>query len=169
MRYYMLAATLLIGCGSAPAPLDLASPVVLDFAAPVEDLAQPAPPDLAFSICTAPQPGIYNELLFYNYTLAGGGTAMGANSQTAVIVKNDGSFVRPSTTFATPTLYHCSFTAVDSTTCLAPCCPGQTASPVMYFDKGGWTFWVGGACAFQTTTGAQYIANITDVEGFFVR
>ncbi len=168
MRYLAFLVLFAVACGSSPAPADLTSPV-FDFAAPDDDMAAPIPPDMVTLPCTMPQPGIYSEVVIYNYVPAAGGTSMLASAQTNVIIKNDGTISRPSSGFTTPTLYHCNFAAIDPVTCLASCCPGQPTSPTMYFDKGGWTFWLGGACSFQTTTAAQYIANITEVEGYFVR
>src|SRR5512147_1735382 len=170
MRHLALLAITLAACGDGGDAPDLAPLVTPDLSVAESDLSvPPLPPDLMPPLCATPQPGIYAEVVQYNYTPAAGGTAMFATSETFAIVKNDGSYMRPSSTFTSPTLFHCSFTAVDPATCMAPCCPGQTASPTMYFDRGGWVIWSGGACAFQTATGAQFIANITDVEGYFQR
>lgn len=164
---HLALALVVMGCGGGGAgiapdlsaqvsELDLA--VALDLS-PSPDLSEP---------CTPPQAGVYNEQVQFNYAPAGGGTAMYATSVSTAIVRNDGSFARPQPAFAAPTLFHCNFTAIDRMTCLAACCPSQMASPTLYVDKGGWSLWLGGACAFQTTTGAQYVANVTDVAGYFV-
>lgn len=174
MRYVVIAtAVLCAACSSsdkAP-PLDLAIVLEADLAQLI-DLTAPdaaSPPDFAFSPCTAPHAGIYYETVQYSYVPAAGGTSTFAAFGSTVVVKNDGSYIRAASTFASPDRYHCAFTSVDALTCLAACCPGQGSSPTMYFDNGGWAQWTSGACAFQTVTGAQYIANITDVEAYFTR
>jgi hypothetical protein len=114
-----------------------------------------------------PMPGIYNEGVSYTFVSASGGmpTMVGWNS--TVVVRNDGTFARPVTgPPAGPAQFHCTYTSVDQQTCMAPCCPDQVTSPVMYFDKGGWTIWTTGSCAFQTLSAAQYIATITTIESY---
>lgn len=164
---------LLAGCGSgAPVSADLSSPVVEDFAVGAVDFSTPLPPpDLMPPTCSMPKPGIYNESITFTYVPAAGGmVTLSGNTQTA-IVRNDGTITRPVVTFPAPNLFHCNFTtvAVDTKTCLALCCPDQASSPTLYVDGSGWTLWLGGACAYQTTTGAQYVANVTASDGYFVR
>jgi len=170
-----MAVFLLATCGNADkVPPDLTVTVEADLAMLV-DSAMPSSdmigvlPDFAFSPCATPKPGIYNETVQYNYAPAAGGPAMFASWGSTAVVRNDGSFSRPSNVFVSPDRYHCGFTTFDMLTCIAVCCPGQAGSPTMYFDAGGWTTWTGGACAFQTTTGAQFIANILTVDGYFTR
>jgi len=174
MRYFMIATAFLCACGSSDKqPPDIAVAVEVDLAAP-DDLTvlasiDAALPDFAFSSCTPPHVGIYNETVQYSYVPAAGGPSTFASSGSIVAIKNDGSYTRPSAVFTSPDRYHCLFTSVDALTCLTACCPGQASSPTMYVDNGGWALWTGGACAFQTTTGAQFIANIADVEAYFTR
>ncbi len=173
MRNLVLATVItLVACGSTSVPpLDLSIAIEPDLALPA-DLAMPtdaAPSDFAFAQCASPSPGIYGETVQYTYELMAGAPPSFATSVSTVIVKNNGSYSRPSPVFASPDRYHCSFETVDATTCMAACCPGQASSPTMYFDSGGWTMWTSGACAFQTTTGAQFVANIVSVEGYFTR
>lgn len=174
MRNLLFVACLLSGCGSGskePGAADLAQAVVLDLAHVDEpDLAVVLPiADMAFSPCTAPMPGIYSETIYYNYVSGAGGVAQSAGGSAILVVRNDGSFERPVMPLVSPTQFHCGFTSIDPLTCLANCCPGQPSTPVMYFDRAGWTLWVGGTCQFTTTPGSSYIATITDVEGFLNR
>lgn len=174
MRNFVFAATLIFaGCGSASMPVgDLSVVVEPDLSLSADLAASPIDaslPDFAFSLCTMPKAGIYNETVQYQYVPVSGGPSTFASSGSTVVIKNDGSYIRPSTVFGSPDRYHCLFTNVDAVTCFAACCPGQPSSPTMYFDGGGWTMWMGGACSFQTTTGSQYIANIASVEAYFTR
>ena len=163
-------ALLLVGCGSGAQPTaDLALPSSPEDLS-VVDLALPSvPPDMVVLPCSSPKAGIYNESISFTYAPAGGGMAIAAGNTQPAIVRNDGTLTRPMATFPAPNLFHCNFTAVDPKTCLATCCPDQASSPLVYVDGGGWILWLGGACAYQTTTGAQYVANVTMLDGYFVR
>lgn len=159
---YVLIATLAAGCSSNQAtPSDL-STAAADMAVPDMSPAPPAP-------CDSPRPGIYGETVQYTYAPIGGGQPMFSTYASTVIVRNSGAFERPLSAIYSPTQFHCGFSAVDPQTCTAPCCPGQVSSPTLYFDRGGWTTWMAGACSFQTTTAATYAATITDAEGTFSR
>lgn len=169
-----IVALLVVGCGDGAGPAlgDMTPAPPTDLSAVVVDISPPpAPPDMAVAKCTTPMPGIYSEYIQFNWVPLGGGVSMGSGWQSQVVVKNDGAIERPTTNIPAPTLYHCLFTEadLDKDACLAPCCPKQATSPLVYFEKAGWTMWIGGTCQYQTTGGIQYSATIVDVEGAFSR
>ena len=177
MRLTVILAISLLGCGGSgmPLPRDLAEapPPDLLHVEPVDmakmappDLSVVVPPDMAVPYCTFPLPGIYTESIIYSYTLNGAGNPTQAYASSILAVKPDGTYVRPSTIFTGPTVFHCEFTDVDPMTCQALCCPGQVTSPVLYFASGGWTMWLSGTCDFQTSSAQQYVAGITSVSAY---
>ena len=173
MRYVscILALSFLAGsCGDdRPKPDDLAYSQDLSAAAPM-DLT--VPPDLPPPTCLPLKIGLYNENVAYSYTPIGGGPPpMFVTSTTTAALRGDGVLLRPAGPPPDPSKFHCSFTLadIDPKTCLAPCCPGQTTSPLIFVSSGGWVLWTNGTCVFSTLSTLQYAAAIFGIDGYFNR
>lgn len=174
MRYKTCASVLVLAltaCGD-----DVSGGLSADLSATAVDSAAPADlsvsPDLTPApVCSKPKPGLYDEVVSYVFVSATGGSPGVTNSNDPVAVREDGALVRPPNLPIAPDRFHCSFDllGVDAKSCTVPCCPGQTTSPIVFVNSGGWAMWVQGSCVFTTANGAQYIATPYSIDGRFNR
>lgn len=163
MKYVLLVAFALCGCGEKSPPL----PTTADMVTVPDpmDLSAAVPPDFAKPECLTTNGGLYNEYTTFFYRNVAGGPESPSGVQMSVAVKPDGTILRPMTPITGPSQWRCDSPMMASpVNCQAPCCAGDPSTvPLIYFTVNGWTLYRPGQCIWKDSNQITWSINVTNV------
>ena len=170
MKYWLILTVMLGACSVnvPPTSQDMAMVVeVPDLAKPIEDMAIPAPIDMALPSCLTPKPGIYVESTYFGARNVSTGADQFYGNSNNVGVQPDGMIVRPKIPITTVQLWHCdSASMANPENCQSVCCDGDpTVVPTIYWSINGWSLFKPGQCTWHDSNNIVWYIDVQAIAG----